>query len=152
MRGSDTLGADATAVTGIMAGAGVPGSNVTAGTTSANGTNVAGTYGTLVLGADGSYTYTLNNANPAVQALNAGQTTTDVFTYTITDADGDVSTTTLTVTLTGTNDLVTITVPDTNGVTRASSASAKTSPPPAASRSAPRTVLDPTEAVQIAGT
>ena len=108
--GSDTLGADATAVTGIMAGAGVPGSNVTAGTTSANGTNVAGTYGTLVLGADGSYTYTLNNANPAVQALARNQAVSDTFTYTITDADGDISTTTLTVTVTGTNDAPDITV------------------------------------------
>ena len=108
--GSDTLGADATAVTGIMAGAGVPGSNVTAGTTSANGTNVAGTYGTLVLGANGSYTYTLNNANPAVQALARNQAVSDTFTYTITDADGDISTTTLTVTVTGTNDAPDITV------------------------------------------
>ena len=108
--GSDTLGADATAVTGIMAGAGVPGSNVAAGTTSANGTNVAGTYGTLVLGADGSYTYTLNTANPAVQALARNQAVSDTFTYTITDADGDISTTTLTVTVTGTNDAPDITV------------------------------------------
>src|SRR5438876_1021557 len=29
---------------------------------------VAGTYGTLHLNADGSYTYTLDNSNPAVQA------------------------------------------------------------------------------------
>ncbi|WP_115148573.1 VCBS domain-containing protein [Oligella ureolytica] len=28
------------------------------------------TYGHLVLNADGSYTYTLDNTNPAVQALN----------------------------------------------------------------------------------
>ncbi|MCK6404731.1 MAG: retention module-containing protein [Rhodocyclaceae bacterium] len=149
--GADTLGADATAVTGIIAGAGVPGNNVTAGTTSANGTNVAGTYGTLVLGANGSYTYTLNNANPAVQALNAGETTTDVFTYTITDADGDVSTTTLTVTLTGTNDLVTVTVPDVSAEAGDLSVREDLTTTGSFTLSAPDG-LDPTEAVQIAGT
>ena len=108
--GADTLGADATAVTGIIVGAGVPGSNVAPGTTSANGTSVTGTYGTLVLGANGSYTYTLNNANQAVQAIARNQTATDTFTYTITDADGDASTATLTVTVTGSNDAPDITV------------------------------------------
>ena len=59
------------------------------GTTSGNGTSVNGTYGTLVLGADGSYSYTLDNARPAVQALARNQSVSEIFTYTITDADGD---------------------------------------------------------------
>ena len=42
----------------------------------------AGTYGTLTLAAGGTYTYTLNNSLPAVQALGAGETLTDTFTYT----------------------------------------------------------------------
>jgi len=61
-------------------------------------------YGSLVLNADGSYTYTLNNANPTVNALNNGQTLSDSYTYTITDNDGDTSTATLTITINGTND------------------------------------------------
>ncbi len=108
--GTDTLGADATAVTGIVAGSAVPGSNVLAGTTSGNGTSVNGTYGTLVLGADGSYSYTLDNTKPAVQALARNQAVSETFTYTITDADGDPSTTTLTITVTGTNDAPIISV------------------------------------------
>ena len=103
--GADTLGADATVVTGIMAGSGTPGNNVASGTTSSNGTSVNGTYGTLVLGADGSYSYTLDNARPAVQALARNQAVSETFTYTITDADGDPSSTTLTITVTGTNDV-----------------------------------------------
>ncbi|MGV1037997.1 MAG: VCBS domain-containing protein, partial [Candidatus Nanopelagicales bacterium] len=103
--GADTLGADAAVVTGIMAGSGTPGNNVASGTTSVNGTSVNGTYGTLVLGADGSYSYTLDNARPAVQALARNQAVSETFTYTITDADGDPSSTTLTITVTGTNDV-----------------------------------------------
>ena len=38
---------------------------------------IAGTYGSLTLGADGAWTYALNNANAAVQALNSGQSLTD---------------------------------------------------------------------------
>ena len=108
--GADTLGADATVVTGIMAGSGTPGNNVASGTTSLNGTSVNGTYGTLVLGADGSYSYTLDNARPAVQALARNQAVSETYTYTITDADGDPSTTTLTITVTGANDAPIITV------------------------------------------
>ncbi len=68
------------------------------------GHDVVGTYGTLHLNSDGSYTYTLNNALPAVQALAEGQQVTDTFTYTNTDNNGGSSGTTLTVTVTGTDD------------------------------------------------
>ncbi|MBL8404449.1 MAG: VCBS domain-containing protein, partial [Dechloromonas sp.] len=67
------------------------------------------TYGSLILNSDGSYTYTLNNANPAVNALKTGQSLTDTYTYTITDADGDTSTATLTITINGTNDAPVVT-------------------------------------------
>ena len=114
--GADTLGTDATAVTGIIAGTGTPTSNVSGGTTSANGTSIAGSFGTLVQGADGSYSYTLDNSNPAVQALAQGQTPiTDTFTYTITDTDGDTSSTTLTVSVSGANDAPVITVRTSDG-------------------------------------
>jgi VCBS repeat-containing protein len=49
-------------------------------------TNVVGTLGTLDWATAGSYTYTLDNANPAIQALPTGLTATDTFTY---DAQDD---------------------------------------------------------------
>ncbi|MCG2579231.1 VCBS domain-containing protein, partial [Dechloromonas sp. XY25] len=61
-------------------------------------------HGSLVLAADGSYTYTLNNADPAVNALNNGQSLTDSYTYTLTDGDGSTSTATLTLTINGHTD------------------------------------------------
>ena len=68
------------------------------------GASVAGTYGSVVIGSNGAYTYTLNNGSAAVQGLRAGQTVTDTFNYTMRDAAGATSSTTLTVTVTGTND------------------------------------------------
>ncbi|WP_259372616.1 beta strand repeat-containing protein [Piscinibacter defluvii] len=65
----------------------------------------AGSYGTLTLNADGSYSYVLDNSLAAVQALRtAGDTLTDTFTYTMRDAAGQTSTATLTVTIRGAND------------------------------------------------
>ena len=63
-----------------------------------------GQYGTLVLDASGNYTYSLNNALPAVQGLGVGESLTDSFTYTVTDNHGSTATNTLTVTINGTND------------------------------------------------
>ena len=69
------------------------------------GGTTAGAYGSLVLDAGGSYTYTVDNSAAAVQALRtAGDTLTDTFTYTVRDTAGAISSTTLTVTITGTND------------------------------------------------
>jgi len=73
------------------------------------GTALAGTYGSLVLNANGSYTYTLDNADSDTQALKQGQSVTEVFTYTATDSHGAISTNTLTITVTGTNDRPVIT-------------------------------------------
>ncbi|MDB5811409.1 MAG: hypothetical protein JWN94_3531, partial [Betaproteobacteria bacterium] len=77
---------------------------VAGGTTSANGTSIAGTYGTIKLGADGSYTYTLDNANAAVNALLTGQTLNDFFTYTLSDGNGGVDTAQITITINGNTD------------------------------------------------
>ena len=63
-----------------------------------------GLYGTLTLRADGSYTYTLNNALPAVQALGVGETLTDTFTCTVSDGHGGTGSSTLTITVNGTDD------------------------------------------------
>lgn len=60
-----------------------------------------GQYGQLSLNADGTYTYILNSDNPAVKALNDGQTLTETFTYTIKDADGSTSTANLNITING---------------------------------------------------
>ncbi|RVT82509.1 tandem-95 repeat protein, partial [Inhella crocodyli] len=69
-------------------------------------TNVAGAHGTFSVNAAGLWTYTLNNADPAVQALGAGQTLPNE-TFTVTTADGTSST--VTVSITGTNDAPVIT-------------------------------------------
>ena len=77
--------------------------------TVANAGTYAGTYGSLVLNVDGSYTYALDNASLSVQSLAQGQTVTETFAYQATD--GIVSTpSTLTVTITGTNDAPVTTV------------------------------------------
>ena len=83
------------------------------------GSALAGTYGTLTLNVDGSYSYVVDNNNSAVQALRTSSNTlTETFTYTTTDANGTgSSSTTLTVTLQGANDAP-VAVADTNVVTR----------------------------------
>jgi len=69
------------------------------------GAAIAGTYGTLTLNADGTYTYVLNNAHASVQGLDDGETLTDAFTYTVNDGfNADSAPTTLTITIFGTND------------------------------------------------
>ena len=56
---------------------------MTAGTNSGNGTLIDGAYGTLRIGADGTYTYALDDAS--VDALNTGDTVEEKFTYTLTN-------------------------------------------------------------------
>jgi VCBS repeat-containing protein len=78
------------------------------------GVLVAGIYGTLTLGANGSWTYALNDADPDTNALAQGQAATDAFTYTVTDASGATSSTALTIAITGANDAP-VAVDDANG-------------------------------------
>ena len=66
-----------------------------------NGTSVTGTYGTLTVGADGTYTYVADQS--ASDDLDASDTATDSFTYTISDGDA-TDTATLIFTVTGIND------------------------------------------------
>src|SRR6185312_1904960 len=68
------------------------------------GVSIDGTYGTLRLNADGSYSYTLDNGKAAVQGLKAGQTTSDSFSYTASAGHGGTDTATLAITVTGAND------------------------------------------------
>ena len=72
--------------------------------------DVAGTYGTVNIANDGTYTYTLDNTNTNVQALAVGETLTETFSYTAKDSQGATSTTTLTITINGTNDIPVISV------------------------------------------
>ncbi|MCE5365345.1 VCBS domain-containing protein, partial [Pseudomonas anguilliseptica] len=72
--------------------------------------NTSATYGTFTDTGAGTYSYTLNNADPRVQALDDGETLTETFTYTMQDADGDQDTAILTITIQGSNDVPVITV------------------------------------------
>jgi VCBS repeat-containing protein len=73
------------------------------------GTN--GAYGTFTLAADGTWTYTANNSQAAIQQLGDGQTLTE--TFTVKAADGTAST--VTVTINGTNDVAVISSSGTTG-------------------------------------
>lgn len=71
--------------------------------------NQALNYGELTLLEDGSYTYKVNNANDAVNALRdvsvvPRATLTDTFTYTVTDITGQTKQATLAITIQGAND------------------------------------------------
>nr|WP_290442711.1 Ig-like domain-containing protein [Halomonas sp. OfavH-34-E] len=97
---NDHYGVDGVAVDGGVTAVGSGQSSPEGGV----GEPVEGRYGSLVLNADGSYSYTLDNSNPVVDALKPGQTLTETFSYTITDSDGSVSTATLTISVLGAND------------------------------------------------
>ncbi len=77
---------------------------IAAGTTSANGTVITGLYGTLTLGADGSYRYVVNDNDAVVQALMAGQELVEHFTYAVRDTDGLLDLAQLDIHVAGAND------------------------------------------------
>ena len=64
----------------------------------------AAQYGSITRNADGSYEYVLDNGNPVIQALSAGQTLTETFIYTITDGVNTPDTAKLTITIFGADD------------------------------------------------
>ena len=96
---TDVDAGDTKTVIGVAAG--------NSGTASGSvGTIVVGTYGSLVMNANGTYTYTLDNGNATVESLNASSPTlSETFTYTMTDTAGLTSTATLVVTIHGADDL-----------------------------------------------
>ena len=65
-------------------------------------TVLVGTYGTLTINPDGSYSYLVNTGNPLVSALAPTQTLTDTFTYTASDGIAEMPGT-LNVTIAGSN-------------------------------------------------
>ena len=86
---NDEAGADSTGF--AVAGVRVAGADTTTAIEGGLNTTIEGTYGDLVLQADGSYEYVADaNTVPPQDAA-------DVFVYTVEDADGDQSTTTLTI-------------------------------------------------------
>jgi VCBS repeat-containing protein len=98
---NDVQGADAVA-TGPNAGPITP-------------ATVVGTYGTLVLNANGTYTYTLNPNDADFKNLHGGGNGTETFTYTLTDADGDTSTANLVLNIHNNDDPVLLNGLDVNG-------------------------------------
>ena len=72
------------------------------------GVSLVGSYGSIVVDADGGYTYTLDNTSPATNGLAEGQIASEVFTYTIVDEFGAAGTATLTLEIIGTNDAAVI--------------------------------------------
>ena len=63
-----------------------------------------GTYGSIELNNDGSYSYSLDNTNPAVNSLGVNETLAETFSYTISDGEGGTDTATLSITINGSND------------------------------------------------
>jgi VCBS repeat-containing protein len=61
-------------------------------------------FGTLILNADGSYTYTLDNANPAVDALDSGDLQLEHFFYQVSDGEGGTTSAQLIITINGVTD------------------------------------------------
>ena len=68
-------------------------------------TDIAGTHGKFSIDANGNWKYELNNSDPKVQALGAGEKLTE--TFEVVTADGTKGT--VTITVNGTNDKPTIT-------------------------------------------
>ncbi len=77
--------------------------SVTTGTTSINGQSITGLYGTLVVGADGSYAYTVNQTNSTVQVLTETHSLTDTFVVQVSDGTG-TGNQTINIVIDGTND------------------------------------------------
>ncbi len=97
---ADHVGADGAKVSAII-------SNNVVGNTAAEVAGdlvIEGEYGRLTINPDGSYTYELDNTNPAVNALKTGDTLTENFTYTLTDADLDADDAKLVITINGRTD------------------------------------------------
>lgn len=74
--------------------------------------SVAGTYGTLTVADDGSYTYL---ANAALDPLQVGDTATEVFNFTVSDSLGNNTPTTVTFNVVGADDAPKITAADSLG-------------------------------------
>ncbi|WP_315856103.1 VCBS domain-containing protein, partial [Synechococcus lacustris] len=79
-----------------------------------------GTYGSLALVADGSYSYSLNHSNASVNALAAGESLDDVFTVNVVDQRGFTGSQQLRLRINGSNDRpqISVTTGSSNSSTR----------------------------------
>ena len=92
------------AIRADILGAGGTLSAVAAGSNSSNGKAIAGLYGTLTIGADGTYSYAVDNGNATIDSLAAGATIYEVFTYQVSDAAGATDLAEVKITITGANE------------------------------------------------
>ncbi|MDD2844818.1 MAG: type I secretion C-terminal target domain-containing protein, partial [Rhodoferax sp.] len=100
-----TASENAVTLTGNVLGNDVQGADGAAVTPA----TLTGTYGSITIGSNGAYTYTLNPADADFTALVGDATGSETFTYTLTDADGDTDTAVLTLNIKNDDDGVTIT-------------------------------------------
>lgn len=113
---NDANAGDAVIESGSSGGDPTASGNVLANDTDADGDAIVvtnpgtllGTYGSLVLGADGSWTYTLDDARPITGALKEGQSVAEYFAYSVWDGLL-TSNATLTIDITGSNDPAVVT-------------------------------------------
>ena len=98
---ADVALGDFLTVTGVRAGTEAAGGALTGVSGS---TVIAGIYGSLTIGANGAWSYALDNSDPDTQALAQGQQVTETFTYGVTDAKGQADTAQLALTITGAAD------------------------------------------------
>ena len=115
------------------------------------GASIAGAngYGSYTLTAAGVWTYTLDNSNAAVQALNVGQTLTDTFTATTVDGTAQL----VTITINGANDAAVITGVANGSVTEAGGVANGTPGTPTATGDLNSTDVDnPSDAWTAVGT
>ncbi len=67
--------------------------------------SISSLYGDVVVGADGSFSYTLRNGDAVVQALQEGEMAAETFSFKVRDYSGATATPTLTIQITGVNDV-----------------------------------------------
>ena len=94
-------------MSGRATGTDANGDTLSFGFIDANGaqvTSIVTPYGVMAMAPDGTYTYTIDNADPYTNGLALGETRTETFTVYVSDGRGGLATQEITVTLTGTND------------------------------------------------
>ena len=94
-------------MSGRATGTDANGDTLSFGFIDANGaqvTSIVTPYGVMAMAPDGTYTYTIDNADLDTNGLALGETRTETFTVYVSDGRGGLTTQEITVTLTGTND------------------------------------------------
>ena len=106
---ADGYGTDEETAINIAAGAGMVSNDTdpdTSDVLTVQSIDTTGTLGTVIVNADGSFSY---DPNGQFEALAVGETALDTFSYTVTDSNGGSDTATVTLTITGVNDAPTAT-------------------------------------------